>query len=135
MRIDIGLEIENSGVFIKPDNNILVITLNFSKFIENNKYKIPQGQDNIDVGDIATPLSSHMIYNSLESKDANIISKIETKDTIEYYFHCKIILDMVVGDFGKSVDKTTIEKFLHKKAFISPIFFSHPDNKTQEKKL
>ncbi|MCR6587515.1 pentapeptide repeat-containing protein [Campylobacter insulaenigrae] len=130
-RFDIGLEIENSGIFIIGlDNDILTVSLDLAKFLEINANKIESLGDKLDVGDIAKPLNPYDIFNTLENQGKNtynntkIIEKIETPDFIEYHFHYGLILNVFANKENKVILEH-IKKKIPKKAFINPIYFSY----------
>ena len=112
MRIDIGLEIENSHTSIVGlENDILVIALN-----------LPQNAPHIN-----KTLNPYAIYNTLENKGKNtynntkIIEKIETPDFIEYRFNYGLILNIFVDKENKVILEHTKKEM----AFINPIYFSY----------
>lgn len=112
MRIDIGLEIENSHTgIVGLENDILVIALN-----------LPQNAPHIN-----KTLNPYAIYNTLENKGKNtynntkIIEKIETPDFIEYRFNYGLILNIFVDKENKVILEHTKKEM----AFINPIYFSY----------
>ncbi len=130
-RFNIGLEIENSGIFIIGlDNDILTVSLDLAKFLEINANKIKSLGDKLDVGDIAKPLNPYDIFNTLENQGKNtynntkIIEKIETPDFIEYHFHYGLILNVFANKENKVILEH-IKNKIPKKAFINPIYFSY----------
>ena len=111
MRINIGLEIENSHIgIVGLENDILVIALN-----------LPQNAPHTN-----KILNPYAIYNTLENKGKNtynntkIIEKIETPDFIEYRFNYGLILNVFADKENKR-----IKKEMSKMAFINPICFSY----------
>lgn len=86
------LEIENSGIEIIVRDDILSVSLNLTKF-----YSLHNKKNNVDVGDIAQPLNSYIIFKTLQDRGKNyhngqkIIEKKDVGNCIEYHFNYEIM--------------------------------------------
>ncbi|UKW13413.1 pentapeptide repeat-containing protein [Campylobacter jejuni subsp. jejuni] len=125
---EIELEIPNSGIFIMGlENENLIISLNIMKFIEINAEKIATLDGKLDVGGLAKPLHSYIIYEVLEKNNKNnfndvkIIDKIEDENNIIYYFNFRLILKENEDNKNKEALKTL--SFMQN--FIPACFFSY----------
>ncbi|EAH7265544.1 hypothetical protein ELL84_07645, partial [Campylobacter jejuni] len=113
---EIELEIPNSGIFIMGlENENLIISLNIMKFIEINAEKIATLDGKLDVGGLAKPLHSYIIYEVLEKNNKNnfndvkIIDKIEDENNIIYHFNFGLILNTFIGENEDNKDKEALK--------------------------
>ncbi|EME3385230.1 pentapeptide repeat-containing protein [Campylobacter jejuni] len=129
---EIELEIPNSGIFIMGlENENLIISLNIMKFIEINAEKIATLDGKLDVGGLAKPLHSYIIYEVLEKNNKNnfngvkIIDKIEDENNIIYYFNFRLILNTFIGENEDNKDKEALKTLSFMQNFIPACFFSY----------
>ncbi|NGY55469.1 hypothetical protein FBE86_07875 [Campylobacter sp. CFSAN093232] len=129
---EIELEIPNSGIFIMGlENENLIISLNIMKFIEINAEKIATLDGKLDVGGLAKPLHSYIIYEVLEKNNKNnfndvkIIDKIEDENNIIYHFNFGLILNTFIGENEDNKDKEALKTLSFMQNFIPACFFSY----------
>ncbi|EMW0231729.1 pentapeptide repeat-containing protein [Campylobacter jejuni] len=129
---EIELEILNSGIFIMGlENENLIISLNIMKFIEINAEKIATLDGKLDVGGLAKPLHSYIIYEVLEKNNKNnfndvkIIDKIEDENNIIYHFNFGLILNTFIGENEDNKDKEALKTLSFMQNFIPACFFSY----------
>ncbi|EAH6212381.1 hypothetical protein INK44_001262 [Campylobacter jejuni] len=129
---NIELEIPNSGIFIMGlENENLIISLNIMKFIEINAEKIATLDGKLDVGGLAKPLHSYIIYEVLEKNNKNnfndvkIIDKIEDENNIIYHFNFGLILNTFIGENEDNKDKEALKTLSFMQNFIPACFFSY----------
>ncbi|ELS9369774.1 pentapeptide repeat-containing protein [Campylobacter jejuni] len=129
---EIELEIPNSGIFIMGlENENLIISLNIMKFIEINAEKIATLDGKLDVGGLAKPLHSYIIYEVLEKNNKNnfndvkIIDKIEDENNIIYHFNFGLILNTFIGENKDNKDKEALKTLSFMQNFIPACFFSY----------
>ncbi|EAJ3073156.1 hypothetical protein DCB27_05115 [Campylobacter jejuni] len=129
---EIELEIPNSGIFIMGlENENLIISLNIMKFIEINAEKIATLDGKLDVGELAKPLHSYIIYEVLEKNNKNnfndvkIIDKIEDENNIIYHFNFGLILNTFIGENEDNKDKEALKTLSFMQNFIPACFFSY----------
>ncbi|EAK3535889.1 hypothetical protein B4Q03_08785 [Campylobacter jejuni] len=129
---EIELEIPNSGIFIMGlENENLIISLNIMKFIEINAEKIATLDGKLDVGGLAKPLHSYIIYEVLEKNNKNnfndvkIIDKIEDENNIIYHFNFGLILNTFIGKNEDNKDKEALKTLSFMQNFIPACFFSY----------
>ncbi|EOV6335125.1 pentapeptide repeat-containing protein [Campylobacter jejuni] len=129
---EIELEIPNSGIFIMGlENENLIISLNIMKFIEINAEKIATLDGKLDVGGLAKPLHSYIIYEVLEKNNKNtfndvkIIDKIEDENNIIYHFNFGLILNTFIGENKDNKDKEALKALSFMQNFIPACFFSY----------
>ncbi|EAJ8893400.1 hypothetical protein BVH32_09050 [Campylobacter coli] len=129
---EIELEIPNSGIFIMGlENENLIISLNIMKFIEINAEKIATLDGKLDVGGLAKPLHSYIIYEVLEKNNKNnfndvkIIDKIEDESNIIYHFNFGLILNTFIGENEDNKDKEALKTLSFMQNFIPACFFSY----------
>ncbi|EDA0369176.1 hypothetical protein F9I13_06180 [Campylobacter jejuni] len=129
---EIELEIPNSGIFIMGlENENLIISLNIMKFIEIYAEKIATLDGKLDVGGLAKPLHSYIIYEVLEKNNKNnfndvkIIDKIEDENNIIYHFNFGLILNTFIGENEDNKDKEALKTLSFMQNFIPACFFSY----------
>ncbi|EAL2296284.1 hypothetical protein B7T15_05845 [Campylobacter jejuni] len=129
---EIELEIPNSSIFIMGlENENLIISLNIMKFIEINAEKIATLDGKLDVGGLAKPLHSYIIYEVLEKNNKNnfndvkIIDKIEDENNIIYHFNFGLILNTFIGENEDNKDKEALKTLSFMQNFIPACFFSY----------
>ncbi|EAL4625498.1 hypothetical protein DOT00_08975, partial [Campylobacter jejuni] len=101
------------------------------KFIEINAEKIATLDGKLDVGGLAKPLHSYIIYEVLEKNNKNnfndvkIIDKIEDENNIIYHFNFGLILNTFIGENEDNKDKEALKTLSFMQNFIPACFFSY----------
>lgn len=93
--------------------------------------KIATLDGKLDVGGLAKPLHSYIIYEVLEKNNKNnfndvkIIDKIEDENNIIYHFNFGLILNTFIGENEDNKDKEALKTLSFMQNFIPACFFSY----------